>query len=107
MYHDTHNYKRRLEGQLRLLKMDPSISEKNKKLILKFILYSCHYENSIPPHTSIIVRRSSGNWPSFRYWEAVAFEQLSQPRQLRLRVFHLREDGIGVFPEDMYHVISA
>lgn len=36
MDHDAHNYDRRLEGQLRLLKNDPSISEENKKLICKF-----------------------------------------------------------------------
>jgi len=37
MDHDAHNYKRRLERQLQLLKEDPSISEKNKKLINQFI----------------------------------------------------------------------
>jgi len=36
MNHDAHDYERRLKGQLRLLKNDPSISEENKKLIYKF-----------------------------------------------------------------------
>jgi integrase len=36
MNHDAHDYERKLKGQLRLLKNDPSISEENKKLICKF-----------------------------------------------------------------------
>jgi len=40
MDHDAHNYVRRLEGQLRLLREDPSISEKNKELICKFKEFS-------------------------------------------------------------------
>jgi site-specific recombinase XerD len=36
MNYDMHNYKRRLEGQLRLLEENPSISEENKKLISQF-----------------------------------------------------------------------
>lgn len=40
MNHDAHNYERRLEGQLRRIKDDPSISEENKKLIYKFKDYA-------------------------------------------------------------------
>jgi len=40
MNHDVHNYERRLEGQLNLLKNDPSIPEENKKLICKFKEFS-------------------------------------------------------------------
>jgi len=40
MDHDAHNYIRRLEGQLRLLREDPSISEKNKESICKFKEFS-------------------------------------------------------------------
>jgi integrase/recombinase XerD len=43
MNHDAHNYRSRLEGQLRIIKADPSISEENKNLMYKFkdFAFSC------------------------------------------------------------------
>ncbi|NQT80694.1 MAG: hypothetical protein HQ555_09945 [Candidatus Aminicenantes bacterium] len=52
-----------------------------------------------PPHSSISMRGSSGEEPSFHHREAGASKLLSQPSQPLPGIFHLSYAWVGVLPE--------